>query len=189
MIEERAVSEEEMLLEFVKSEYGDLINDPDLSDAEQNARRAHMLEMHRGYTSRRGLFRNFPHEVHWRLAKLTTGDFERLRYVNSSPWRPLTGLSLRVIDGASRIAERTFDPKIDGIERCASKIWDIARSIQHGGNVIAALILADVEDGRLVVIEGNHRATAFVIANVGSPIPALIGSSPGMARWSNQTWT
>jgi hypothetical protein len=82
-----------MILEFLKSEYGPLINNADLSDAEQNAARAHMLEMRRGYTSRRALFKNFPRDVCWRLAKLTSGDFKRLRYVKSPYGSPSPGQS------------------------------------------------------------------------------------------------
>jgi hypothetical protein len=93
-----------------------------------------------------------------------------------------------VTDGATRISENAFDPTIDGIERCASKIRDMAQSLQNGDDFTAALILADVGDGRLVVIEGNHRATALVIANVGRSIPALIGSWPVMGAWANQSW-
>src|SRR5262245_41924281 len=148
-----------MILEFLKSEYGPLINDPNLSDVEQNAARAHMLEMRRGYTSRGALFKNFPRDVCWRLVKLTSGDFERLRYVNSSPWQLLTGPELRVTDGATRINENVFDQTIEGIERCVSKIRDMAQSLRNGDDFAAMLILADVGDGRLVVIEGNHRAT------------------------------
>ena len=188
MIEERSASEEEMILEFLKSECGPLINDADLSDAEQNAKRVDMLEMRRGYRSRSRLFVNFPRDARWRLSKLTSGDFERLRDFNSSPWRPLTGPKLGVIDGAHRIAGNNFDRTIDGIERCASRIQNMAQSIRDGGDFTAALILADLGDGKLVVIEGNHRATAFVIANVGRPIAALIGSSPEMGAWANQTW-
>jgi hypothetical protein len=52
----------------------------------------------------------------------------------------------------------------------------------------AALILEDVGDGRMVLLEGNHRATAYVIANVGKPIAVLIGSSPDMITWATPIW-
>ena len=74
-----------------------------------------MLNTIRGYTSRTFLFVNFPRDVRWRRSKLTSGDYERLRYVNSPPWRPLAGSELRVMDGAYRIAENTFDWTISDI--------------------------------------------------------------------------
>jgi hypothetical protein len=189
VIEDRHASEEEMILEFLKAEYcRPLIDDADLSDVEQNAKRAHMLDMRRGYTSRSLIFVNFPRDVRWRHSRLTTGDYECLRYVNSSPWRPLAGPGLRVMDGASRIAGNTFDRTIEGIARCVSKIQAIVRSIREGRDPDGALILAEVEDGRLVVLEGNHRATAIVVAKVDRPIAVLIGSSPSMASWANQGW-
>ena len=189
MIQERDASEEEMILEFLKAEYGrPLIDDADLSDDEQNGRRARLLDARRGYTSRSLIFANFPRDVRWRHSKLTSGDYGRLRYVNISPWRALAVPELRVIDGAFRIAENTFDRTINNIGPYISKIQAIARSIRDGRDPCAALILADVGDGRLIVLEGNHRATAFVIANVSRPIAALIGSSPGMVAWANQAW-
>jgi hypothetical protein len=187
MIVERHASEEEMILQFLKAEYvRPLIDDADLSDQEQNARRAQMLDERRGYTSRSFLFANFPHGVQWKYSKLTKEDFERVRYVNSSPWRPLAGRELRVIDGARRIAEGS--PTIpSGVH--VQKINNIVRSIREGRDPDAALILADVGDGRLMLLEGNNRATAFVIASVDRPIAALLGSSPHMASWANQTWS
>jgi hypothetical protein len=186
MIVERDASEEEMILQFLKAECGrPLIDDADLSDQEQNVRRAQMLDERRGYTSRSLLFANFPRDVHWKYSKLTKEDFERVRYVNSSPWRPLAGSELRVIDGARRIAEES--PTIpEGVH--VQKIRNIVRSIREGRDVDAALILADVGDGRLVLMEGNNRAIAFVIASIDRPIAALLGSSPEMASWANQSW-
>jgi hypothetical protein len=188
MIEERDASEEEMVLEFLKAECGPLIDDANLSDFEQNARRAQVLDSLRGYARRSSLFANFPRDVRWKRSKLTNADYEHLRYVNSSPWRQLAGPGLRVIDGASRISENNFDRTVDGIERIASKIQAIVRSILAGRQPDAALILSEVGDGRLVVLEGNNRATAFVIANVDRPIAILIGSSSGMALWADQVW-
>lgn len=129
---------------------------------------------------------NFPRDVRWRRSKLSSGDYERLTYLNSPPWRPLAGSELRVMDGAFRIAENTFDRTISA--RHVSKIQSMVRSIRDGYDPGGALILAEVGDGRLTVLEGNHRATAFVIADVGRPIAALIGSSPGMVAWANQAW-
>jgi hypothetical protein len=187
---QRAASEEEMILEFLKAEYRrPLIDDADLSDAQQNAQRAQMLDQRRGYTSRRYIFTNFPRDVHWRCSTLMSKDFEHLRYVNSSPWRPLAGADLRVVDGADRIKQNSFNRAIPDIEMLVSKIRSIARSINEGRDPGAALILAEVGDGRMVLLEGNHRATAYVIANVARPIATLIGSSPGIIVWANQAWT
>ncbi|MBV8322351.1 MAG: hypothetical protein JO049_16965 [Hyphomicrobiales bacterium] len=189
MIEERDASEEEMVLEFLKAECGrPLIDDADLSNVEQNAERAKLLDARRGYARRLAIFQNFPRDVRWRRSKLTRADYAQLRYVNSSPWRPLAGPDLRVVDGASRINGNTFDRGIATIGPVVSKIQTIVRSIRAGRDPDAALILAETGDGRLVVLEGNHRVTAFVIADVSRPIASLIGSSSGMVAWANQGW-
>jgi hypothetical protein len=186
---ERDASEEEMILEFLKAECSrPLIYDADLSDAVQNAKRAQKLDARRGYTSRTAIFRNFPREVRWRYSTLTAQDFERLRYVNSSPWRQLAGDGLRVIDGANHIKQNIPNPAVPGIHTLTLKIEAIARSIREGRDPTAALIVAEVGDGRMIVLEGNNRATAYVIANVGRPVVTLFGSSPGMVAWANQGW-
>jgi hypothetical protein len=185
MIEKRLSSEPEMILEFVKAEGGPLINEPDLTNADQNFKRALMLDALRGYTSRRWLFRNFPQDASWRLYELTSEDYEHLLYVNSSPWNDLVP-NLRVKDGADLIEKNAFDPINQEFVRRALIIRSIAQSIQAGRPPSAVLILAQIEDDKLVVIEGNHRATAFVIA--GTSCNALVGSSQGMAAWANQRW-
>jgi hypothetical protein len=187
MIVQRDASEEEMILEFLKAEFGrPLIDDADLSNAEENAKRSQMLDARRGYTSRTLIFKNFPRAVSWKYCTLTKEDFGSLRYVNSSPWRTLAGPDLRVVDGANHIRENTLDRTI--LDVVAPKVQAIAHSIAEGRHPDAALILAEIGDGRLIVLEGNHRATAFVLANTDRPVTALVGSSPEMVSWANQAW-
>jgi hypothetical protein len=189
MITEREASEHEMVLEFLRAEMDALITFADLSDEEANGKRAYVLDSLRGYTSRKWLFSNFPNDVSRKLVRLTNDDLLSVRYVNCSPWRSLAGAGLRVIDGANSIRENTFDPAIPGVEKSVLKIRTLVRSIQEGRDPAGLLILAEVGDGRLGLLEGNHRATAYAIANIARPIVALIGSSPHMVSWGNQAWS
>jgi hypothetical protein len=65
-----------------------------------------------------------------------------------------------VIDGADQVRNGTFDPTV---ATHASKIMAIADSISAGRELRAALILGDAGDGRWIIAEGNHRATAYVL--------------------------
>jgi hypothetical protein len=188
MIIEDNVSENEMVLEFLKSEIRPLIEDANLSDGDGNRRRANLLDCLRGYQRRTSLFQNFPVDAKWRRLSLGTRDLAHVKYLNSSTWRSLAGRELRVVDGAARIVDRSFDRTIPNIDKCVAHVRAIAQSICEGRD-LPALILADLGDGTAVVIEGNHRATAYVIAGVECPISALSGSSTGMAAWASQCWS
>jgi hypothetical protein len=50
------------------------------------------------------------------------------------------------------------------------------------------VILAEAPD-ELIVLEGNHRATAFLIAQSTGELPAICGSSPSMHVWARESWS
>jgi hypothetical protein len=45
------------------------------------------------------------------------------------------------------------------------------------------LIAAQRDGGRLVLIEGHSRATAYAAVGFGGPMRALVGSSSSMNEW------
>jgi hypothetical protein len=184
MITMREATEAEMILEFAKAECDGhpLVTNADLEDADQNRQRERLLDG-RGYSSRCALFMDFPRDVTWRLATLSIADFEALQYLNCTPWKKLAA-SLRVTDGAASVVAETFQPCF---KDRAAKINAIAQSLR-GGVDLTALILVEAGDGRIIVAEGNHRATAFVVADIDRPILAMIGTSAGMAPWANRCW-
>jgi hypothetical protein len=188
MIIERDASENEMVLEFLRAEVGSVIGaEADLSDPEQNDKRAKVLDCLRGYAQRRWLFRKFPTDTVWRRAKLAVEDYPRLRYVRSSPWRQLAGENLSVVVGAKRILDGSFDKANMEIVRRVPKMEAIARAIRDGVDLSPVIL---VESGNeVVILEGNHRVTGFVLAQSDRPMLALFGSSPSMLDWARQSWS
>jgi hypothetical protein len=181
----RNASEEEMVLEFLKAEHSDhpLVANANFDDEEENRKRARLLDG-RGYSSRERLFLGFPHDATWKFVRLSIKDFETLRYLNCTPWRTIAP-SLRVLDGADHVRHGSLDPSV-AIH--GSKILAIADSIRSGHDLKAALILGDAGDGRMIIAEGNHRATAYALAEVDRPIIALLATAPSMAGWANGRW-
>jgi len=80
-------TEDEMVLEFLRAEAGPLVNQPDVEDEEQNARRRTLL-VGRGYGLNAFLFQGFPQDVAWEIATLTIDELSRTRYIeHDDTWR------------------------------------------------------------------------------------------------------
>src|SRR5579875_3867339 len=69
----------------------ELVTHPDLTDQEANRARRAILAATRGYGEDRELFADFPARVRWIRACLTPAELARVRYVEYSYWRELTG--------------------------------------------------------------------------------------------------
>src|SRR5207247_4092097 len=101
----RAASEAEVLATFLRAEldsprYGrrllellgeDEVNEsvlrtPDLDDADECAYRARLLDRHRAWLRRQGLFEGFPEQVEWSRVALVPEDVLAIRYINWDWW-------------------------------------------------------------------------------------------------------
>jgi hypothetical protein len=148
-----------------------LIDNADLNDYSTNLVRGIVLGAVRGYGRNDLLFEGFPTDTTWRRVLLEPTELRRLTYINSSPFSQLT--DTRSVEVGARNYRRD--------EGLAARVDNLVSAIKQGAS-LRELIL--VEDGnRLVVLDGNTRATAFVIAPAKTPFLALIGSSPTMHQW------
>jgi hypothetical protein len=55
---------------------------PDLEDADANGKRARILEEHRAWLSREGLFNGFPDDVDWSLVGLAPDEVLSIMYID-----------------------------------------------------------------------------------------------------------
>jgi hypothetical protein len=194
MIELCAASEDDVVLAFLRAEIdsptwgpayrgairlrgldrASLIDAADLSDAQANRDRMNLLSDVRGFGRGIGLFAGFPVHVEWKLAVIETADFGRLKYIsNDADWLNLSGGTRFVEDGARNLESN---------DRIAANVHAAQHEIEQG-RCTAPLILAEVDDGSLVIVEGHTRATAYVVLSDRS-FTALIGASPLMRRWA-----
>jgi hypothetical protein len=132
----------------------------------------------RGYPDQ-ALFHGFPRDASWCRAQLQPGDLGSLRYGRFDNWKTLTGGSRAVADGAARIA--ASEPSA-AASRDAENVKAVAEAVR-GGVKYPELIAAQAEDGSLILMEGNTRATAYALAEVGEPIEMFVASSPSMRAW------
>src|SRR4029453_9493254 len=118
----RVSSEAEVVAAFLRGEldsprYGERIREllpaagldesallaPELEDAEANARRARVLEEHRAWLRRDGLFGGFPEEVEWRLVGLHPDEVLSILYIDWDWWLLISDGTRLPLDAAARI--------------------------------------------------------------------------------------
>lgn len=159
----------------VGSVYADLFDNPNLNDATQNEARRNLLD-YRGYRKRIALFQGFPMDVRWRRARLEESDVERLLYANYPTWRGLSKGTRRVEDGAANI------DLIQVGENANANVHGIAKLVASG-EVFPELIGVEDGEGKLVIVEGHARVTAYVLENRVAGAAIILGSSPTMQLW------
>jgi hypothetical protein len=147
-----------------------LIDEADLTDYPTNGIRKAILADYRGFGLSKGLFENFPEDTTWRRVLLA--DVSGLKYINHPPFGQLTGGTRSVLDGI-----RTYKTSPD----TAKKVDNIVQELE-GGAQFEDLVLVEDPNKKFVIIEGNHRATAYAIKRIRN-IRVLVGTSPTMKNF------
>jgi hypothetical protein len=130
-----------------------------------------VLTMVRGYANRTLLFDGFPTDVTWWRADLLSDDLNNLMHVRD----PAFVASSRLVRESANSYASSFN-KVD-----ATAIEEMAEKYRSGAPLARPIVAAD--HGRLVVIEGNLRAIAYIVADVDGPYPIILGRSPAMSIW------
>lgn len=149
-----------------------LIDKPKLGDADVNAVRADILGEYRGFGRNQYLFTDFPNDTSWRRVSLDANDIGQLKYVGTRTFFDLSNGTRLVRDGARR-----YNANPD-----TAKKVDIIRQKISRGVSFPELVLVQDGQGQFVIIEGNHRATAYAVERA-SGVCALVGTSASMDRW------
>jgi hypothetical protein len=191
----RPSSEDEMILEFVKAELqspiyrdrckiptgytrAELVDHPDLKNAEHNAARLGMLS-YRGYATRSSQFSGFPRKVAWTLCRFTLAEVGSFRYAKVPPWSTLVDQDRLVSEGAleiENVRDRALSLKVP-----VAAILDVRRKFESG-TTFARLIAASVDDS-YVIVEGHARATAFIGSGVDRPVEVIVGHADDFKDW------
>jgi hypothetical protein len=151
---------------------------PNTGSSEENQVRRRILGAYRGYPDR-ALFAGFPSDIIWRRVQLELCDFATLRYLNDESRGDqllrLSGGTRRVTDGA-----RNFSKGLSN--EATAHINPIATALRNG-HEFAPLITVGSDDGSLILVEGNSRATAYVVECFAGGVEAFVGCSSSMSRW------
>jgi hypothetical protein len=163
----RPVPEEEIIAEFLRSEFyhpdfdpyrqdfKHLVEHADLEHPHENSIRRALLFRRRG-----GLWRELPAGTEWWEIELTARDLARLRSFPRNEWRRFTGggfyLTEMVCRAEAGLAHGQQSPFLEKLKAIASDLRD-----SDVPDVV--LLIGTDEQHPLTIIEGNHRMAAAMM--------------------------
>jgi hypothetical protein len=157
-----------------------IVTDPDVDDADANAYRALLLERHRGWLSRRGLFGVLPQRIDWTLVALSPDEVLEIRYIDWDWW-------LRISDGtrdARVAAERLRRGEVPGGDPESDR--EIAARLRSAQPPPELIAVSPPDRSKLVLLEGHVRLTAYALfpAYLPDELELFLGSSDEIDGWS-----
>jgi hypothetical protein len=185
----RRLAEEEVLAEFLKSEFhhtefdeyrdqfNQLVQYPDLGNTRDNAVRQALLFLRRG-----SMWRELPANTQWFEAELATGDFDRIRFFPRAHWRRIANGSFYMTDVVKRIRTK-LEANAEG--EFFDKLRLLSYSIQEDMAHPTVILIGVDEKSPLTILDGNHRMAAAMLAeplSAGQRFRFVCGLSPDMRR-------
>lgn len=173
----RSSSEEEMIYEFLKTEFFSdrfseqlkkamsaltiderLILSANLGNEDENALRKELLGEFRGYGRNKELFENFPSQIEWSVCSFTETDLEKIRYIDYSYWNELSAGTRSPLTAAVTVRKgiTIYGQSTEGFLRAAKYIED--------GGLFQNMIFLTSDFNSFVIVEGHLRMTAYALA-------------------------
>jgi hypothetical protein len=154
-----------------------VVERPDVDDPAESAYRAQLLDRHRAWLRREGLFHGFPLRVEWQRAALSPDEVLGILYIDWDWWLRLSGGTRRPLDAAARIRAGA----VPGVT--AEEHEPIARGT---GTQAKPIAVTDPARSRLVCLEGHVRLTAYALypEHLPDELEIFLGTAPDMSAWS-----
>jgi O-antigen/teichoic acid export membrane protein len=185
----RSVSENEVIAEFLKSEfyqkefsryrepYAQLVEHPDLGDERDNALRRALLFRRRGR-----LWRELPDDTQWWEVEIGAEDLKRIRVFARNQWLRYAVPGFFLLDIAEKVRERIVSHSRDLF---INKLRSLSLEMTLDKQYSPVILITVNESAPITILEGNHRMTAaaLVLPNtVHERFRFLCGLSPRMAE-------
>jgi hypothetical protein len=156
---------------------------PDLADPQQNTFRRDIIGQIRGFGRGIYIFTGLANDIEWRRAHVSIAEVGAMLYANNvATWTTLAPNTLRVSEGAENVGH------IPTNENANMHILSLARTICHTDPVphYPEIICLKRPDGRISVMEGHTRATAYVLEEHRLPdgVDIYLGDSASTANWA-----
>ena len=133
-----------------------MLRSPDLDAADDNAYRRRLLDEHRGYERREGLFLDFPREIEWFRAELDREELLDILFINWDWWLRITAGSRRPRDAARRIRAG----EVAGVT--AEEHEPVAAALRSGAQPELIAVTTPAQSP-IVLVEGHVRLTAYAL--------------------------
>jgi O-antigen/teichoic acid export membrane protein len=185
----RPLTEEEVIAEFLRSEFHypefdeyrsdfeHLVMRPDLTNLRENELRRALLFLRRG-----AMWRELPVDTKWFAVGLTMSEIGRIRFFPRAQWRRVSKGSFYVPEVLEQI-RLALDSSVD--DEFFKKLRRLRASI-HDGPVNPTVLLIGVDEtGPLTILDGNHRMAAAMLSRPPVPLNSfhfICGFSPKMTR-------
>lgn len=184
----RRVPEDEVIAAFLKSEFErpifreyqdrlrDIVNHPNLEDADENAKRRALL-----FIRHFALWKELPTDTEWFEVEVKQIDLEKIRVFPRAQWRNFAPRTFSIIEVAERMNRRQeadagpFRSKITMIGN---------RLLQPDDDLGSVLLIGVNENEPLTILDGNHRLVASMLTSPSRTerLRFLCGFSPRMTE-------
>jgi hypothetical protein len=157
----------------------DVLRRPDLADGEANAYRRKLIDEHRAYGRREGLFLGFPLRVDWHRATLQPAEVLEILYIDWDWWLELSGGTRRPVDAARRI----LAGEVADVDLTADEL--VAAALRGSAPPPELIAVTTPRHAPLVLVEGHARLTAYATFPdyLPSELEILIGVSDEIEGW------
>jgi O-antigen/teichoic acid export membrane protein len=189
----RRVSEDEVIAGFLKSDFhspefreyqeslGELVNDPDLDNVGQNAKRRALL-----FLRHLSLWKQIPAETEWYEMEVNETNLGQIRAFPRAQWRRLARGNVSINEVAESVRTRKHLIDLSFL----LKIVSIGDQLRLDNPGFSAVILIGLnENERLTILDGNHRLVAAMLSSPRTlnKLRFICGLSPRMNEccWYN----
>lgn len=183
------ISEEEVISEFLKAEFyqveydrdrtqfENVVYDPDLSDPEQNALRRALLFRRRGT-----MWRELPPDTQWWEVEFKAEDSDRVNVFPRAQWRTVARGNFNAIHVAERLRTLCNGQNPSPF---LMKVQALCSLMRNEGPRSTVLLIGVDESRPVTLLEGNHRFVASLLLPrelMLNRIRLVCGFSPLMGR-------
>ena len=189
----RRVSEDEVIAGFLKSDFQspefrdyqeslrDVVNDPDLDDSAENAKRRALL-----FIRHLSLWKQIPAATEWYEMEISETNLGQVRVFPRAQWRRLARGNFSITEVAEGVRSRKHLVDLSFLLKIVS-IGDQLRQEDPGFSAVILIGLNERE--RFTILDGNHRLVAAMLSTPSAvkKLRFLCGLSPRMTEccWYN----
>jgi O-antigen/teichoic acid export membrane protein len=182
----RRVSEDEVIAEFLKSDFGKaeyesyherlhtIVYAPNLESVNESAKRRALLSL-----KHTALWKEIPSDTEWYEVELRETDLPQIRVFPRAQWRKIARGDFTITKVAGRMRSRRNSPS----DPFVAKIASIRSSFLAGESNLGCVVLIGLNEAEpLAIIDGNHRFVAAVLEDQIHQLRFLCGLSPNMTQ-------